>query len=89
MGLRRAKFRRLKFVREQVLMTATAQNIKRMVKLVSRKGPHRGSSCSKTSMILKAIQDVDNTWLSLNGFFCRYSNIIYDNNEAKASDPVE
>jgi hypothetical protein len=39
MGLRRAKFRRWKFVREQVLMTATAQNIKRMVKLLSRRGP--------------------------------------------------
>jgi len=39
MGLRRAKFRRRKFIREQVLMTATAQNIKRMVKLLSRRGP--------------------------------------------------
>ncbi len=42
MGLRRAKFRRMKFVREQVLMTATAQNIKRMVKLLSRLRPVRG-----------------------------------------------
>jgi hypothetical protein len=41
MGLRRGKFRRLKFLREQVLMTATAQNIKRMVKLLSRRGPVR------------------------------------------------
>jgi len=47
MGLRRAKFRRLKFVREQVLMTATAQNIKRMVRLVSRKGPHREALAAK------------------------------------------
>lgn len=39
MGLRRAKFRRQKFVREQVLMTAAAQNIKRMVKMLSRKDP--------------------------------------------------
>ncbi len=39
MGLRRARFRGLRFVREQVLMTATAQNIKRMVKLLSRGGP--------------------------------------------------
>jgi transposase len=38
MGLRRAKFRRWKFIREQVLMTATAQNIKRMVKLLSKGG---------------------------------------------------
>jgi hypothetical protein len=39
MGLRRAKFRRRKFIREQVLMTATAQNIKRMAKLLSGRGP--------------------------------------------------
>ena len=39
MGLRVAKFRRTKFVREQILMTATAQNIKRMVKLLSKMGP--------------------------------------------------
>ncbi len=38
MGLRRAKFRRWKFIREQVLMTATVQNIKRMVKLLLRGG---------------------------------------------------
>ncbi len=34
MGLRVAKFRRTKFLREQVLMIATAQNIKRMVKML-------------------------------------------------------
>lgn len=34
MGFRRAKFRYHRFVREQVLMTATAQNMKRMVKLL-------------------------------------------------------
>jgi len=39
MGFRRGKFRRLKFLREQVLMTATAQNITRMVKLLSKRGP--------------------------------------------------
>ena len=39
MGLRRARYRGRQFVREQVLMTATAQNIKRMVKLLSRGGP--------------------------------------------------
>lgn len=38
MGLRRAKFRRRKFIREQVLMTATVQNLKRMVKLLSKGG---------------------------------------------------
>ena len=39
MGLRVAKFRRMKFVKEQVLMTAAAQNMKRMVKLLSARGP--------------------------------------------------
>lgn len=41
MGLRQAKFRRRWFVREQVLMTAAVQNIKRMIKLLSKKGPER------------------------------------------------
>lgn len=41
MGLRVAKFRRMKFVREQVLMTASAQNIKRMVKLLAARGPKK------------------------------------------------
>lgn len=43
MGLRRAKFRRALHVQEQVLLTATAQNIKRMVKLLSGRGPRRES----------------------------------------------
>ena len=47
MGLRRAKFRTIKFVKEQVLMTATAQNIKRMVKLLSGKGLHREALSAK------------------------------------------
>ncbi|OGW40087.1 MAG: hypothetical protein A2Y97_10890 [Nitrospirae bacterium RBG_13_39_12] len=47
MGMRTAKFRRLKFVKEQVLMTSTAQNIKRMVKLLSGKGPHREALAAK------------------------------------------
>lgn len=41
MGFRVAKFRRMKFVKEQVLMTAAAQNIKRMVKLLSARRPKR------------------------------------------------
>lgn len=41
MGLRRMKFRGALFVREQVLLTATAQNIKRMARLLSRIGPKR------------------------------------------------
>jgi len=36
MGLRVAKFRRLWNVEEQFLLTATAQNIKKIVKLVHR-----------------------------------------------------
>ncbi len=39
MGLRRMKFRRAVYVREQVLLTAMAQNIKRMVRLLSTRGP--------------------------------------------------
>jgi hypothetical protein len=46
MGLRRMKFRGALFVREQVLLTATAQNIKRMVRLLSRKGPKTGFGVS-------------------------------------------
>jgi hypothetical protein len=41
MGLRRMKFRHALFVREQVLLTAAAQNIKRMVRLLARMGPKR------------------------------------------------
>lgn len=44
MGLRRAKFRGTIFLREQLLMTATAQNIKRMVKVLSKGGGvHKGA----------------------------------------------
>jgi transposase len=39
MGLRHMKFRGAIFVREQVLLTAMTQNIKRMVKLLSSKSP--------------------------------------------------
>jgi transposase len=61
MGLRRAKFRTIKFVKEQVLMTATAQNIKRMVKLLSRKGPHREALAAKklyTSPLMNSILEL-------------------------------
>ncbi len=47
MGLRQAKFRGRPFVREQVLMTAAAQNIKRMVKLILRKGPERPAAARR------------------------------------------
>lgn len=39
MGLRRMKFRRLKFVIEQVYLTAAAQNIKRLVKHLTKRAP--------------------------------------------------
>ena len=39
MGFRRMKLRRLKFVIEQVLLTATAQNIKRLVKHLEKHAP--------------------------------------------------
>jgi transposase len=39
MGLRRMKFRGTVFVREQVLLTAAAQNIKRLARILSRREP--------------------------------------------------
>lgn len=39
MGMRQMKFRRAVYVREQALLTAMAQNIKRMARLLSRMGP--------------------------------------------------
>ena len=53
MGLRSARFRGLRFVREQVLMTATAQNIKRMVKLLSRAGPTSAGMAARQSERVK------------------------------------
>ena len=51
MGFRRAKFRYRTFVREQVLTTAAAQNIKRMVKLLSRRGPLREAGVDRASLL--------------------------------------
>jgi len=56
MGLRRAKFRGTKFVKEQVLMTATAQNIKRMVNLLTKKGPQREALAAQQQRILLFIE---------------------------------
>ena len=50
MGFRRAKFRYHRFVREQVLMTATVQNIKRMVKLLSGRAPMREAGVDRASL---------------------------------------
>ncbi len=50
MGFRRAKFRYRRFVKEQVLMTAAAQNIKRVVKLLSRRAPMREAGVDRASL---------------------------------------
>jgi transposase len=50
MGFRRAKFRYRRFVREQVLMTAATQNIKRMVKLLSRRAPIREAGVDRAPL---------------------------------------
>jgi len=51
MCMRKMKFRRLKFVKEQILMTAAAQNIKRMIRLLSKKGPEKEALSAKQSSI--------------------------------------
>ena len=66
MGLRQAKFRRRPFVREQVLMTAAAQNIKRMVKMLARRGPERVAAAVK--QLLSAIHEQ----MALRIFFSRF-----------------
>ena len=66
MGLGRAKFRRSKFLREQVLMTATAQNIKRMIKLLSMGGQRVGAikAQKRSSLSLSHILTKLHVWLS-------------------------
>jgi len=68
MGLRRAKFRRWEFIGEQVLMTATAQNIKRMVKLLSRRRPKTEALEVRASLIPHLINRISGlfAWRSLN-----------------------
>ena len=51
MGFRRAKFRYRTFVREQVLMTAATQNIKRMVKLLSERAPMREAGVDRAPLL--------------------------------------
>jgi len=51
MGFRRAKFRYRRFVKEQVLMTAAAQNMKRMVKLLSRRAPITEAGVDRASLL--------------------------------------
>lgn len=64
MGMRRMKFRGALFVREQVLLTATAQNIKRMARLLSRMGP-------KTEPKGQALR-LESRWLSLSQTIFRW-----------------
>jgi hypothetical protein len=52
MGLWRAKLRGSKLVKEQVLMTATAQNIKRMVKLLSKSDRRKATFAAQYPLIL-------------------------------------
>ena len=56
MGMRQAKFRRRVLVREQVLMTAAAQNIKRMVKMLSRRGNEKAVAVAAAAWILSAFK---------------------------------
>jgi transposase len=74
MGFRNAKFRRTPHVREQVLMTAAAQNIKRMVKLLAAKGPNiaaaailQGLICpvEKTLALLASIYGISRRYFAL------------------------
>ena len=50
MGLRRMKFRGTVFVGEQVLLTAAAQNIKRMARILSSRGPKNSEQGAETSI---------------------------------------
>ncbi|HAS17502.1 MAG TPA: hypothetical protein DCR39_06370 [Nitrospiraceae bacterium] len=69
MGLRVAKFRGLKFVKEQVLMTAASQNIKRMVRLLSWRCPQKEALASRKPIIPSSITGL------LKLFFRPYQNI--------------
>jgi len=80
MGLRQAKFRGAKFVKEQVLMTATAQNIKRMVKLLSRKGPQKEAVVAIQPVIPSLLKGILKffAWLSsiTKKFQCEYVSCL-------------
>ena len=68
MGLREAKFRGAIFVREQVLMTAAAQNIKRMVKLLSQRRPKAEAIEAQVPVISYSMPRLSDLfpWLSQN-----------------------
>ena len=66
MGLRQAKFRRSLYVQEQVLLTASAQNIKRMARLLSKRGPKR-----ETAMLALIPREVsESAYRFIDWIFC-------------------
>lgn len=65
MGFRRAKFRREKFVKEQILMTAMAQNIKRMVKLLSGMKPKGAALAVQKPLELGSIKGLSDIFALL------------------------
>lgn len=72
MGLRRMKFRGALVVREQVLLTAAAQNIKRMARLLSRMGPKPEAKAQAVGQKprLPGVSNLIFRWL-----LCRYQQI--------------
>lgn len=66
MGLRQTKFRRSLYVQEQVLLTASAQNIKRMARLLSKRGPKR-----ETAMLALIPREVsESAYRFIDWIFC-------------------
>ncbi|MHB8881308.1 MAG: IS1182 family transposase [Thermodesulfovibrionales bacterium] len=68
MGFREAKFRGRRHVREQVLMTASAQNIKRLVKLLRRRGPEKAVVAAK--LLLSTIKEQSEMIIASNRYIC-------------------
>lgn len=77
-GLRKVKFRGLEHVKEQCLLTATAQNIKRMVKALTRRKPPKVREAAILARTPKANQV--QTRLSF--------SLIQSNLTALCSDPI-
>ncbi|MBI5681963.1 MAG: hypothetical protein HZC45_02140 [Deltaproteobacteria bacterium] len=69
MGLRKAKFRGAKFIREQIPLTAASQNIKKIVRLLSWRGPQKEALAAGKPLILFSISGL------LKIFFYLYQNI--------------
>lgn len=81
MGLRRAKFRKRKYVEEQFLMTAAAQNLKRMVKHIKDKLKEDKMS-SKTGLnhlnliILRLFVTIFFDFSKIQTSYCRFYGIL-------------